>query len=628
MSRSAANLILDTVVQLKTVLRIRHARAKGLLERVPQVRTGLAAFAMEAEVRFVECAGVLHEQARLTKELRDSCQQLRDEAGNGVECVLKDLAARVESTSAAYDRAADKVAALSALLDKHRERVESLRDEQRSLLPLFATLKPLGSSFRIEAARLKGEAHDAFDAVTAEISRLDAEIRDTFDQQTANLSQMHLDVTECTQRLREQVGASATLASAHRESLRNSIRQLDEERREAQSQIDRIDEAGERMDRHIDAISMGLQYQDITRQKLDHVQEVLDEFLKTGLGDSSTRGSQLRHTFQIQCGQLAAVDSELQQAEATIAAGLSDVVEELSQMGDNGSSLERFRETDARLTTMVNELSRGQETLAAGLATAQHELVKATAHARRFAEVTTASGALRRLAEDLKLMGLNAQIKSVQVRNGGLEVLSREAAHISIEAGRRIHAFDEQFVEAAAELSRGLHAVQPDGGPDTVPLAPVEIPRTVRLDTTARSKALDTAVASFHSLLEVANVMRRVNDFSTISRLPIQDAISVLEQLALIWEDSRRAEAGHHGLDALQSRYTMEAEREVHRNSIGEALDEESGTAASPRLLPGEYALSAVGAARGPAPAQAFRPETTKATTTTGSAPPADVEFF
>lgn len=525
----------------------------------------------EVEARFTEVGAVLHEQVRLSKELREQGECLcatSARSAEGGESVLGRLDALSQRQLAACEEVGGQVSALAGQLAGHGERLTQLVEEQRELMPLFASLKPLRSSFRIEAATLPADLRGSFEGVTAEIGRLDEEIQTNFQAQMEELTLIHEEVTQITHKLQAQAASLQALVTANRQTIARALREVARERDELRETDHFVSEAAARVEACVDRIAVSLQYQDITRQKLEHVQSAMDEIAE-GLRSQRTResSSRLHAACQVQLGQLAAVDEEIEHAAVSVGEGLGGISAELEHIEAGGFSVEKQRQASTRVEDLAKTLQRDQQAIQNSLRKALAELLNGIEATRRFADTSTATDAMRRLAADLKLMGINAQIKSVQVNHGGLEVLSREASRISVEAGPCIHAFEEHFHSASSSLSEALAGIE--GVAESIRQAAA----TDEGGDESLAQALDdelaqrgAAIEATHGIIgQLAALSRKMRDSATLAEVD-RSALNLAREAVVAVSGLFKARGPSPGdnLHSLSRHYTMESERAIH----------------------------------------------------------------
>jgi hypothetical protein len=204
-------------------------------------------------------------------------------------------------------------------------------------------------------------------------------------------------------------------------------------------------------------------------------------------------------------------------------------------------------------------------------------LTKAIESTRRFAGATTnASDTMRRLAADLHLIGLNAQVQSVQANNGSLEVLSGAASAISREAGALSSNFETKLAATTESFTK---LVESEGALHEKTCAKYSTLQgedakifddlTHELET---GKALVTEVGSLLlQLKERADELLPSVDLADFSRDAIANARTVFISLAAACADGLQGDESDDKatLADLQSNYTMNSEREAHAAALG-----------------------------------------------------------
>lgn len=551
----------------------------------------LKALTPEVEQRFTQCGATLHEQVRLSAQLQQQNERLRtlSQALDSDQSSVRQLATLSERELGHCDEVSAQVAWLSDSLATHGDRVDALVQEQQSLLQIFAPLKALQSFFRIESATLPPDLQGSFHAVTEEVSRLDIDIRSSFEQQARELGVIRREVAVTTTGLRKKASELTERAVANRQAITNALNNIAAERDTGQRREAVVASSAQQIDREIDAISVSLQYQDITRQKLEHVLTAIDQIISDcGTAIATPPAARLKVACRMQAMQLQAIDQDLSKAGETVTRGLEGIIGQLTNIEAQGISVDSQQQSVERMRQVMHALLNDHRALQAALAQSLVGLEEAIATTRRFASTTTAAtGTMRQLAADLRMMGLNAQVQSVQVNHGGLEVLSGEASRISIEAGERIQTFETHLVEAAQSLNDAIGRVQAvadairtraDGAHEETAAS-----ATLEDELTQRGDAIRAATELLGQLGQQAQNLGESANLAAIDRSPLTDTAATLTTLATLF--AAEAPDGTETADTfgnLHGHYTMESERKIHEAAlIGATVAAAATTAAA-----------------------------------------------
>jgi hypothetical protein len=209
-------------------------------------------------------------------------------------------------------------------------------------------------------------------------------------------------------------------------------------------------------------------------------------------------------------------------------------------------------------------------------------LTQAIQTARGFSEATTgATDTMRRLAADLHVMGLNAQVQAVQAKNGSLEVLAGAASAISGEAGALTLNFERKLVvttEALATLVRGNEASHEKTRAhyETIQTQDAAIFHQLKEEHEASKALVQTVGSLLHQLKSHAAELLGSVDLADFSRDPIERTRTIFTSLVEVCSNASNGDAlaDQAVLAEVQSRYTMNSERDAHaavlagRNSV------------------------------------------------------------
>jgi len=320
-----------------------------------------------------------------------------------------------------------------------QQRLGQLAKQHNDLMRVLQPLQFITTALRIEASRQPAEVQTVFVTLVTDLNRTVSEVRATMEQQFAGLAAGE----QIVQTLMAQISASIR---QHRQEVtaalaasRANLRALSEALASSGAGAADLSSLNQKVRRHIGGIVMAQQCQDITRQKIDHVGEAMDE-MRVHLDEARTAGSAVApdprpfifHAAQIQLKQIQSVFGELNCA----ATGLTSGIESLHI--DAGAAAEAaVKVGGATLDAKVASLC---EVGIVGILKIIDEAVQ------RIAEILSAFAPLQasfvnctakatELAGNVRHAALNAQVFAIHAPNGAtLEVLAGRVSAVSDEA--------------------------------------------------------------------------------------------------------------------------------------------------------------------------------------------------
>jgi hypothetical protein len=424
----------------------------------------------------------------------------------------------------------------------------------------------LAMNAQIAAAGL--DVHrDDFTVFTREMTRLAKAAEETIDGYARDQAQLAKLLTAARD-------SQALFDSRHRATLGTVIRDLegslsavDGRRRAAVGAAEEIGARSGRISQAIGEIVMALQIGDITRQRVEHVGEALEEQADR-LDTAAAAGGEAGATCRLQAAQLAHALEEFRAEGDRIGSALGKLADDVQAIVRLGGGLHGAGRGSGADTSFLHDL---EMRLAA-----THGLFTEYGTARRAVDQGVAAatatldalmqrvGTLHSVEVDIRLVGLNMALKCGKLGNRGaaLNAIAQELrayANRTIEDAGLLMAALREMAAAAAQLKAG------DGSPAGAEPGELEQgidgPLLVFRDRGAR---LD---AAYGALTRDGDAVRRSLD----------EAAGLLASTAAIGRSMAEA---RQALDALaradgggtaptlsgqgSRRYTMESERLVH----------------------------------------------------------------
>jgi hypothetical protein len=562
-------------------LRLRQ-RAQPLCARLDAACGPFSELAGEIERRFLACGSALQEQVKLTARLSAQSRQLNELSARSDrgETAIHRVMLRMTTHLDLSDRFARESERLASTLDDYAHHLQQLLQDQQRLERSFAPMRALHSFFRIESASLPPELQSLFHAVTTEMRRLHDEVTASFAEHTTALVDTRRRVLAAANQLRAQSAEHLSISAEKRQEVQHALADLNAKLAQQRRRQEQLGTAITALDRETDRITVSLQYQDITRQKMEHVDEaaraVLDGFAPADRTPLRQRAVVQRMLCQVQTVQLDSVQQELEQATDTITSGLRALLGQLDGIESECLSLDRLNEITADMDAAIAALGNIHRVTADLMQSSLARLTNAIQTARGFSAATTgATDTMRRLAADLLLMGLNAQVQALQANNNCLEVLAGAVSHISSEAGSLTLDFERKLADTTQTLSS---FVQRSEAFHREVLAEHQ---ALDAETSSESGELDAEHAAHKALVnDVAAALRQLRNqagellasiaLADISREPIHDLRELFSALA---EVCGEAVTDGQPLDErvladVRSRYTMDSERAAHAAAL------------------------------------------------------------
>lgn len=374
--------------------------------------TSIEQVSSRIETTFAQVGGQLGQGHTIFQGLNESLSALSGELScaqiEGASGALQDIARRLNDL-------AEALPAESALLDRLRITVIESGGLLKQLAKYVGMIMIVARSAKIESASLDGDRGD-FVAFTQEAFDLGKSVQISIedcarDQQllAAAVETAWSRQTEFERRYRPQLGASTT-------ELRSAFADL---QRQRNSSIHVADLAGGSARKISDVVGRSivlLQAGDSTRQRLEHVCEGLQRVGDAGptLVPTMTAGGSLdRVIVQLEAAQLKDAQQEFESGIGEIVQSLSTIISEVSLLIERGRSLHGGKDGDSSFLSRV----RGTLAQASNLIAMCEDGGRSIDEALSVVEGTLVKfrDAIANLADsviDITLIGMNASLKA------------------------------------------------------------------------------------------------------------------------------------------------------------------------------------------------------------------------
>ncbi len=338
-------------------------------------------------------------------------------------------------------------------LRRHQQLITEVRHLEGIMESVVAPLRFIQVAFRIESSVLDAGVRAVFVSLTRDIEQLHEQVLNLFSEQFKSLELAESQLGALVVRLGPQIQLHQQAAVQKKAVIAQTLEGLRLALEENRGRDVRLADAAHGLQTAVARVIGAVQFEDITRQKLKHVDDAL-----VGMGQRlagadrnswPAAGAFLRETGEVQVGQVVAVEAELSQAELAIAEAFDAIIERTDEVDRECLTLRDFRTISVQEDGVVQVVLNSLDELAGlvrqtfAIQSEVYETLKPLA-----GMASDLTGAMRRLSQSIRIIALNAQIQAAQVGVGtGLEVLSQRTCQIADEASVANN-------EAAAGLDR------------------------------------------------------------------------------------------------------------------------------------------------------------------------------
>lgn len=525
---------------------------------------GLQDWSRESESGFLAVLQSLESHLGAARALAGECETAVQAGAEGEAAAAEEqLQAALERTGAAQS----ELGCGGQLLEEAAGRIRSLEERAARMAPAVRTFHVLGVCIRMERERL-GEAGADFEGLAGEVGQL-----------ATDLGGKAEAISGACQDVRRQIaGALAAAQGMERRRLEELPRIVESStaglvgltwrRKRAAERSRQMGEGFHAISADIAGMVSALQYHDITRQRMEHVVEALEE----AAGGRAGRGVALAGVARLQAAQMEAAAAEYAAAVGQIAAGLRRVSGQALEMaggaqagarslpGGEGEGLAELEQQFGQVVEAMGEFAASS----AELRRTEAAVVEALRPVAEFA------GGLERTGLRIQLAAVNASVKAAHLGADGaalaavadaIQTTAAESARLGEEALSELGAVQDCAVRLAQNARAG-GTMQSGGGLAGQLRAVLAALRGAAEDSAGRRAALERRARELS--LRVASLAGELEADARLERA-VRAAAEAMESIA----GPEPGGAAEVRLERLRERYTMETERALHDELVG-----------------------------------------------------------
>lgn len=471
----------------------------------------------------------------------------------------------------------------SEMLDGYLQAISKIVHSADELHMLVLNLNMLGFFTRVENAHISS-ADNGFQSLAQDVKNLAENIAEKAQliiEKTAKLSSLiqHTlsEILIIAHRRRQQAQSIIDSTQQHQ-------RALQDRHQHAARTAQRIAEHSSAITTNIGDIVASVQYNDITRQQIEHVYEALTRLAEAFEEDErltqAEKASALTSMCHLQSAQLSRARDELYTAGENIIARLSSIAEDVCTLIDetqevswsaDSKGISFMAEIDAGINGMIRIIEAGAQE--------QDRLTSAVRSVTiTVGEMATFVQDIERLGLELQLIALNARIKAAHIGTQGvtLDTISGsiyELSQNSREDTKALAAILQEIVASANNMENTLDSQDRESTQALAFRLQEMLSELHRLDADGQGVIRDICDQGNHLEQHVLAVtsgitiheelkQRLTEYFTHLQELDDQASLAVPQ-------DGNPAHSAL--LQNLISQYTMESERSIHRQYMQDA---------------------------------------------------------
>lgn len=479
---------------------------------------------------------------------------------------------------------------LMETLRKHEQQMDAMRRHEKALGNAVAPLKYIQTMFRIESAGLPADMQGIFLGLTKEIEGLHRRVGEIFGEQFQRLAQSREAIDALIRRSEAQSARHLEETSRKRSQVRDTLNDLQAEMADGEKTDLELVRTSKGISEQVAKIIVAMQFQDIVRQKIEHVRQGLEDMAVhrpdagPGNGDEFRRNVLYqRDASRLQKGQLQQVLADIGGAASQYSDALGEIRRMASGLDSECVRLAGFRSISAADDGMVPALLAAMADIRELVSAISDTLVETHRTLEPLGGLAAnLTGVMRELSSHIKLIALNAQIQASQVGTGtGLEILSENTTRISDE----IYKLNEAAAAELDTLIAGLNGAIAQSGAlqseathirDTLNKRCGELEQCLRAYQESAQESFRTVKSTGEALSAETSAAMDSPEFSALVAERIERLVGGLDALSLA-ASAFLEDAGDDGasdadvLKHLTRNYTMASERAAHAMALSGA---------------------------------------------------------
>lgn len=531
----------------------------------------LRGFNQQSEGGFLKLGETLREVAGLARRLAECASEL---AGAGGVMRYREAVGEFEALSR-------ELGAIRRGTERHGEVIERIAGLARAFRgPAleFAranrTFRLLGLYVRVEASRLRGEGGE-FASLADDIAALASGI----DESAGNLerdSRRAAGELQSGRTMLRELGLEQTAESGKiLDSAAEEIHALSGRAGLAEGAARVLAEGCGRLRDEVARIVNSLQFQDIARQRLEHVCEGVERLLEGLRRDEGGPGAL----------SLVALEArQLDSAREELKAALERIGESLESAGTQSAG---FGAEAARLSAERLDLKSCGETMtgaAAGCVASLERLEQVVAGVMPVLDdMGLSASRIDETGYRIGLVSLNCAVKTARLGNEGaaLGVVAAEMGRLAMESGAQAAAAMQRLEELRSQTALLADLGQGHGGQGLQERVNGAMEKAERAEEGCAERLGSIQQLAERLTAEIGGAVRR-RAWERPLLAGLEEAAGLLREVEGGLESAGGEGAAHEGewFRGLEGRYTMASEREIHREYVAADTPQESLTGA------------------------------------------------
>ena len=502
-------------------------------------------------------------------------QMVSEVAGEQVSGAMSALGKMVDDMGRYVDSAQQEIGRSSETLQEILGLLDQVAVPLSGFKKVNKVLRVLGISTKIESSRL-GQGAAGFDTLASDVGNLATQVSEKASLILSRKDELAKSIEHTLTGVLNSGVQQHRQVTGMLDKTRVSLGALTDVNSRCATAVAGISAVSEEVSRNVGEVVMSMQAHDMVRQQIEHVDETLSE-LQQRLALGAAGADETACICELQTAQLQNAAAELEAAVQAIVGNLREVAKKQSALSQETGSISGI--ADQAGGSFFSEMQRDISVITAALLESSKVTrslgLAMVAVSGTVGEIVAFVGDIEKIGEEIKLIALNAQIKSAFTGEEGaaLGVLAEAIQRLSIEAIDHTAAVSgtlQDILAVKERLSAWGNAESSDLETEVTDMvanlgALLDVLRAVTGALQRSLTGMDDAVTLLSS--EIDQVTTGFTVHHKISRV-LEGAVRGLGDI--VAQARKLAPASEQGasLHGLAGRYTMQSERRIHESLL------------------------------------------------------------
>ncbi len=553
---------------------------ENLIQIISKVVIKLKELALITEDKFIKCGTLLNKN-------HNSIQNIVTNTKNTISLISsEDLSESINSLEKIIDELSDSISISKDKLTQSRksiteinENIELISERIENFNGFIKRLRMLGLSTKIESARI-GQTSNGFQNLAGNVESLSNKIETktkSIHSKSNGLLKLISEVSEKAVQLHDQ---NNNVERNSFEKIKQNISLFSKKIIDAKNNSEDITKYSSQIAKILSGLISSFQYQDISKQQIDHVCSALKGIEKENHTKAENFGewtSTAYNVFSIQYAQTQNTRDEFLRATGDMIRKLKEIHELMSSLQKMNAELLDIN--DGKHNSFISSIEVGIEDITAILKKNTDGVNEIIGLLKKVNDTVNLLSSfvneVEDIDEDIELISMNAQIKAARLGGEGaaLGVLAQNIQQLSVATKLETNAITSNF-NSVNEQSDLLNKLLVTSSENLKHLSNESINKDLNKIFMQLHDVQSSLMSNFNStgylikeLHSNFSETESLSEFHSNAENILEEVIRELERgvAALSVEHKKNPEANEH-ISKLKENYTMQSEREIHES--------------------------------------------------------------